>query len=93
MGWGRALGETIAVLLISNNNANGYPHSIFAGFTTMAATIAQNLDNALTVPAALHALAEVGLLLLAVTVVTNFVGRLIAQRFSAGANLPVGRGV
>ena len=93
LGWGRALGETIAVLLISNNNANGYPHSIFAGFTTMAATIAQDLDTALTVPAALHALAEVGLVLLAVTLITNFIGRLIAQRFGGGAGLPVGRGV
>jgi phosphate transport system permease protein len=93
LGWGRALGETIAVLLISNNNANGYPHSIFAGFTTMAASIAQNLDDALTVPAALHALAEVGLVLLAVTLLTNFAGRLIARRFSGGVGLPVGRGI
>jgi phosphate transport system permease protein len=93
LGWGRALGETIAVLLISNNSANGYPKSIFAGFTTMAASIAQNLDNALTVPAALHALAEVGLVLLAVTLVTNFIGRMIARRLSSGAGLPVGRGV
>jgi ABC-type phosphate transport system permease subunit len=59
----------------------------------MAATIAQDLDTALTVPAALHALAEVGLVLLAVTLITNFVGRLIAQRFGGGAGLPVGRGV
>ena len=81
------------MLLISNNNANGYPHSIFAGFTTMAATIAQDLDTALTVPAALHALAEVGLCLLAVTLLTNFAGRLIARRLSGGAGLPVGRGV
>lgn len=93
LGWGRALGETIAVLLISNNNANGYPKSIFAGFTTMAASIAQNLDTALTVPSALHALALVGLVLLAVTLITNFIGRLIAQRFGGGAGLPVGRGV
>jgi phosphate transport system permease protein len=93
LGWGRALGETIAVLLISNNNSNGYPHSIFAGFTTMAASIAQNLDNALTVPAALHALAEVGLVLLAVTLLTNFAGRMIARKLSAGVGLPVGRGV
>ena len=79
-------------MLISNNNANGFPRSIFAGFTTMAASIAQNLDTALTVPAALHALAEVGLVLLAVTLLTNFTGRLIARRFS-GAGLPVGRGI
>lgn len=93
LGWGRALGETIAVLLISNNNANGYPRSIFAGFTTMAASIAQNLDTALTVPSALHALALVGLVLLAVTLITNFTGRLIATRLGGGAALPVGRGV
>jgi phosphate transport system permease protein len=60
----------------------------------MAATIAAFLDSALTdsTHMALHALAEVGLVLLALTLITNFAGRLVARRFS-DAGLPVGRGV
>jgi ABC-type phosphate transport system permease subunit len=41
---------------------------------------------------AVHALAEVGLVLLVLTMLTNFGGRLLARRYS-DAGLPVGRGV
>lgn len=94
LGLARALGETIAVLIISGNALNIYPHSIFAPFSTMASTIAAILDGALTdsTGMALHALAEVGLVLLLITLVTNLAGRLLTRRFS-GAGLPVGRGV
>ncbi|MGI8752758.1 MAG: phosphate ABC transporter permease subunit PstC [Acidimicrobiales bacterium] len=94
LGWGRALGETIAVLLISGNATSDYPSSIFAPFATMASTIAALLDQALndSTKMGVHALAELGLVLLAVTLITNFTGRLIARRFSGGP-LPVGRGV
>jgi phosphate transport system permease protein len=94
LGWARALGETIAVLIISGNALNTFPHSIFDPFTTLAATIAALLDGALTdtTGMALHSLAEVGLVLLAITLITNFAGRLITRRFS-DAGLPVGRGV
>jgi phosphate transport system permease protein len=93
LGWGRALGETMAVLMISGYKL-GYPRSLFDTFTTMAATIAGFLDSALQDPTgmAVHALAEVGLALLAVVLVTNLAGRLITRRFT-GAALPVGRGV
>ena len=93
LGWARALGETIAVLLISGN-AVTIPHSVFDPFTTMAASIAALLDGALQDSTGMdvHALAEVGLVLLAVTVVTNFAGRLLTRRFS-DAGLPVGRGL
>ena len=94
LGWARALGETIAVLIISGNALGVYPHSIFDAFTSMAAAIAALLDSALTdtTHMATAALAEVGLVLLAFTLITNFAGRLVARRFS-DAGLPVGRGV
>jgi phosphate transport system permease protein len=92
LGWARALGETIAVLLISGVALNGFPHSIFDTFATMASTIADLLDTALTTPSALSALCEVALVLLAITLITNFVGRFITSRL-AGPGLPVGRGV
>ena len=94
LGWARALGETIAVLLISGSSLAGYPHSIFQSFSTIAASIANLLDAALLdgTQMELHTLAELGLALLAITLVTNFAGRLITRRF-AGAGLPVGRGI
>ena len=94
LGWGRALGETIAVLIISGNFLNAYPHSLFAPFSTMAATIASFLDGALTdsTKMGIHSLAELGLVLLAITLITNFGGRLLTRRF-ADTGLPVGRGV
>lgn len=94
LGWGRALGETIAVLLISGYNLTAFPHSLFGTFTTMAATIAGFLDSAVQDPTgmAVHALAQVGLVLLVLTIITNFAGRFITRRFTGGA-LPVGRGV
>jgi phosphate transport system permease protein len=94
LGWARAIGETIAVLLISGNLLGAYPKSIFDPFSTMAAAIAALLDSALTdsTGMAVHALAEVGLVLLALTLVTNILGRWVARRFS-DSSLPVGRGV
>jgi phosphate transport system permease protein len=94
LGWARALGETMAILVISGNALNIYPHSVYDPFSTMASAIAGFLDSALTDPTgmAVHALAEVGLVLLLVTLLANFGGRLLTRRFSA-AGLPVGRGV
>lgn len=94
LGWARALGETIAVLLISGNALNIYPHSIFDPFSTMAATIAAILDGALTdsTHMAVSALAEVGLVLLGLTMLTNLGGRWLTRKYS-DAGLPIGRGV
>lgn len=94
LGLARALGETIAVLVISGNALNTFPHSIFDPFSTMASTIAAFLDAALTdsTGMAIHSLAEVGLVLLVITLAANLGGRLLARRFSS-VGLPVGRGV
>ncbi|HET9690552.1 MAG TPA: phosphate ABC transporter permease subunit PstC [Acidimicrobiales bacterium] len=94
LGLARALGETIAVLLISTNASTGYPHSVFAGFSTMAAFIAGELDGAFgdSTGMAVHALAEVGLVILVITLLTNLAGRAITRRL-AGPGLPVGRGI
>jgi phosphate transport system permease protein len=94
LGWARALGETIAVLVISGNALNIYPHSIFAPFSTMAATIAAFLDSALTdsTGMGLNTLAELGLVLLGMSLITNFAGRWFARRYGT-AGLPVGPGI
>lgn len=94
LGLARALGETIAVLIISGFNLSSFPRTVYDPFATMSGTVADVLDSALTdgTGMALHALAEVSLVLLVITLLANFGGRLIAQRFG-GVSLPVGRGV
>ncbi|MGH9121523.1 MAG: phosphate ABC transporter permease subunit PstC, partial [Acidimicrobiales bacterium] len=69
LGWARALGETIAVLLISGEFLSGYPKNVFGAFASMAATIADILDSDFTdtTGMAVAALAEVGLVLLGIT--------------------------
>lgn len=94
LGWARAIGETIAVLLVSGNALNILPQSIFSPTSTLASTIAAILDGALTdfTGMGVRALAEVGLLLLVISIITNVAGRLVVRRVS-GAALPVGRGI
>lgn len=93
LGWARALGETMAVIMVSGNALNIFPYNLYAPTTTIAATIAAMLDSALTDATGMgvSALAEAGLVLLAITLLTNWVGRQIARR-AAGVPLPVGRG-
>ncbi|MHB8313471.1 MAG: phosphate ABC transporter permease subunit PstC [Candidatus Dormibacteria bacterium] len=95
LGWARALGETMAVLMISGNLLNGFPANIYSPYSTMAATIVAMLDSALTdaTGMAIHALAAIGVVLLVITVATNLAGRLVIRRVSGGAVLPVGRGI
>ncbi len=94
LGWARALGETMAVLMISGNALNILPHSIYAPTSTLAGTIAAMLDAALTdaTDMSLHALAALGLVLLVLTLATNLVGRGLIRRLSSEA-LPIGRGL
>jgi phosphate transport system permease protein len=93
LGWARALGETMAVLLISGNALNQFPHNVYSPVGTIAATIAATLDGALTdgTGMGVSALGALGLVLLAITLATNWAGRMIVRRTS-GAALPVGRG-
>lgn len=93
LGWARALGETMAVLLISGNALNQLPHNVYSPVGTIAATIAATLDGALTdgTGMGVSALGALGLVLLVITLVTNWAGRVIVRRTS-GAALPVGRG-
>ena len=93
LGWGRALGETMAVLLIIGNSYV-LPHNIYATTGTLAADIAGTLDGAFTdgTGMAVRGLAELGVFLLLISLLTNLSGRLLVRRISGDA-LPVGRGV
>jgi phosphate transport system permease protein len=78
LGLGRALGETMAVTLVIGNRAE-ISASLFAPSYTMASVIANEFTEA---TGELHgaALAEMGLLLLLVTMALNALARLLVAR-------------
>lgn len=75
---GRALGETMAVLMVSGN-ALGIPRNIYDTISTMASFIVSQLDSALQDPTgmAVHSLTEVGLVLLIISITVNAIARLL----------------
>ncbi len=81
LGLGRALGETMAVLMVSGDAINLLPRNLYSPVGTMAATIAAQLDSALTDASgmAVHALAELALVLFLITVAVNVLARLVVR--------------
>lgn len=78
LGLGRALGETMAITMVIGNRAE-ISASLFAPSYTMASVIANEFAEA-TSDLYLAALAEIGLLLFAVTLVLNILARLLVWR-------------
>jgi len=78
LGLGRALGETMAVLMVSGN-ALHLPANVYSPVSTMAAFIVSQLDSALQDPTgmAVNSLTEIGLILLIITVALNGFARLL----------------
>jgi phosphate transport system permease protein len=94
LGFGRALGETMAVTMVIGNNPQISP-SLFAPGYTMAAVLANEFTEAAD-DLYLAALIEIGLVLFAITLVVNTASRLLicsmnrpvkAQR---AASVPIG---
>ena len=78
LGFGRALGETMAVTMVIGNS----PHvsaSLYAPQYTMAAVIANEFTEAAD-ELYLHALIEIGLLLFIITIAVNMTSRLLVRR-------------
>jgi phosphate transport system permease protein len=75
LGFGRALGETMAVTMVIGNNPR-ISASLFAPQYTMAAVIANEFTEAAD-PLYLAALVEIGLVLFAITLVVNSLSRLL----------------
>jgi phosphate transport system permease protein len=94
LGLGRALGETIAVALVSGSQIHN-PSNIYDTMTTIAATIVQQLDSALTDPShlAVRSLAEAALVLLVISLLVNVAARMLVRRSAADVALPVGAGL
>lgn len=75
LGFGRALGETMAVTMVIGNSAQiGW--SLYAPQYTMAAVLANEFAEAAS-DLYVHALVEIGLVLFAVTLAVNAVSRLL----------------
>ena len=78
LGLGRALGETMAITMVIGNRAD-ISVSLFAPGYTMASVIANEFTEA-TGDLYLGALAEIGLLLFVLTLLSNVVARLLVWR-------------
>ena len=75
LGFGRALGETMAVTMVIGNSPT-ISLSLFAPQYTMAAVIANEFTEA-TDDLHLHALFEIGLVLFVITLVVNALSRML----------------
>jgi phosphate transport system permease protein len=83
LGFGRALGETMAVTMVIGNR-HDLGASLLAPAYTMAAAIANEFSEA-TTPMYLSALFAVGLVLFVVTITVNAFARLLVWRVAKGA--------
>jgi phosphate transport system permease protein len=77
LGLGRALGETMAVTMVIGNRPE-ISASLFAPASTLASAIANEFSEA-TGDLYLHALVEIGLVLLGVTVLVNAIAQIFLK--------------
>jgi phosphate transport system permease protein len=75
LGFGRALGETMAVTMLIGNNSQ-ISWSLYAPQYTMAAVIANEFTEA-TDDLYLNALVEIGLVLFVITLIINVISRML----------------
>jgi phosphate transport system permease protein len=92
LGLGRAIGETIAVAIVSGSLLASVAPNAYGTFGTLAAAIVTQLDSASTdgTGFAVSTLAELGLILAVVSVGVNLAARLVIKR-STRLGAPVGR--
>jgi phosphate transport system permease protein len=83
LGFGRALGETMAVTMVIGNNPQ-VSTSLFAPQYTMAAVLANEFTEAAD-ELYLHALIEIGLVLFIITLVVNGLSRLLIWSMARSA--------
>jgi phosphate transport system permease protein len=81
LGFGRAFGETVAVAMILGLNA-AFPVNVYGQTSTMAATMFLLLDSAYGSTHYLALLSEMALVLLAITLTVNIIGRRFVSTFT-----------
>lgn len=79
LGFGRAMGETIAMTMLSGS-AGSVPKSIFDTFGTLTTLINNNFGYSAAEPKSVSALAMAGFILLLIVLVTNLAGRIIITK-------------
>jgi phosphate transport system permease protein len=92
LGLGRAIGETMAVAMVSGSLLASVAPNVYGTFGTLAAAIVTQLDSASTdgTGIAVATLAEMGLILAIISVGVNLLARLVIKR-SSRLGAPVGR--
>ena len=83
LGLGRAIGETMAVLLATGNK-NQIPHALTDPITTLTATIASEMGDAVDGSYHKASLFTIGLLLLVITCVINLTANMIVNGIKKG---------
>ena len=89
LGFGRALGETMAVTMVIGNSPK-ISLSLFAPQYTMAAVIANEFTEAADA-LYLDALIEIGLVLFIITLLVNSLSRLLIWSMARSATSPAPR--
>jgi phosphate transport system permease protein len=79
LGFGRAFGETVAVAMVLDVEAT-YPINFYGATGTIASQIFFNVDSAFAYRVWLHALAEMALVLLGISLLVNIIGRRLVAR-------------
>ena len=82
LGFGRAIGETVAVAMVIGADAR-FPVNVYDVTDTMAAYMFGTLDAALVNPTLGENLAELALVLMAITLAVNIVGRRLVSHIYA----------
>jgi phosphate transport system permease protein len=77
LAFGRALGETMAVLMVCGAAVNTFPSNVFSPVNTIAAVIVSQLESALTdsTGMAQRSLAELACVLFIITLIVNIIAR------------------
>lgn len=90
LAFGRAIGETMAVLMVCGAAINTFPQNFFSPINTIAAVIVSQLESALTdsTGMAQRSLAELACVLFIITLLINVIARSIMR----GADRREGRG-
>ena len=87
LSFGRALGETMAVLMVCGAAINTFPQNVFSPVNTIAAVIVSQLESALTdsTGMAQRSLAELACVLFVITLLVNIFARGIMRGADRGA--------
>jgi len=77
LAFGRALGETMAVLMVCGSAINSLPQNIYQPVNTIAAVIVSQLESALTDSSGMaqRSLAELAVVLFLITLAVNIIAR------------------